>query len=108
MKKLIIPVLLGFALFLVPLHAFGLTVCYTDGFSYFLLAGGKVNLKPFAGRFVSPAFGCHGTLTGSIVTTGPGIQTISIEGNLGPPCLNFALYGTTADPQLNFTGVFDN
>lgn len=108
MKKLIIPVLLGFALFLVPLHASALTVCYTDGFSFFVLAGGKVNLKPFAGRFVSPPFGCHGTVTGSIVTTAPGVQTISIEGNLGSPCVNFALFGTTADPQLNFTGVFDN
>ena len=108
MKKLIIPVLLGLVVFLLPLSVSAKTVCWTDGFSFFVLAGGKVNLKAVAGKFVSPAFGCHGTLTGSIVTTAPGVQTISIEGNLPSPCVNFALFGTTADPALNFTGVFDN
>jgi hypothetical protein len=108
MKKLIIPALIGIVLFLNPFDLFAKTICWTDGFSFLVLSGGKPKLKPFAGKFVSPALGCHGTLTGSIMLTGPGIQTVSIEGNLPSPCVNFALYGTTSDPALNFSGVFDN
>lgn len=108
MKKIIIPVLFALVVCLLPLAASAKTICWTDGFSFFVLSGGKPNIKPFAGKFVSPTFGCHGVLTGTIVRTGPGVETISIEANLPAPCVNFALYGTTADPAFNFTGVFDN
>lgn len=108
MKKFIIPVLFALVVCLLPLAASAKTICWTDGTSFFVLSGGKPNIKPFAGKFVSPFLGCHGVLTGTIVRTGPGIETISIEGNLPAPCVNFALYGTTADPAFNFTGVFDN
>ncbi len=106
MKKFIIPVLFALVVCLLPLAASAKTICWTDGFSFFVLSGGKPNIKPFAGKFVSPS--CHGVLTGTIVRTGPGVETISIEGNIPAPCVNFALYGTTTDPAFNFTGVFDN
>jgi hypothetical protein len=108
MKKIIIPVLFVFVVCVLPMTASAKTICWTDGFSYFVLAGGKPNSKPFAGKYVSQTNGCHGVITGSIVQTGPGINTVSIEGNLPAPCINFALYGTTSDPAFNFTGVFDN
>jgi hypothetical protein len=108
MKKFIIPVLFAFVVCLLPMAASAKTICYTDGNSFFVLSGGKPNIKPFAGKFVSPTFGCHGLLTASIMLTAPGISTVSIEGNNPAPCVNFALYGTTSDPAFNFTGVFDN
>jgi hypothetical protein len=108
MKKFIIPVLFVFVVCMLPMTASAKTICWTDGFSFFVLSGGKPNSKPFAGKYVSPFNGCHGVLTGSIVVTGPNISTVSIEGNLPAPCVNFALYGTTSDPAFNFTGVFDN
>lgn len=108
MKKFIFPVLFVFVVCALPMTASAKTICWTDGLSFFVLSGGKPNVKPFAGKFVSPGLGCHGVLTGSIVQTGPGISTVSIEGNLPAPCVNFALYGTTVDPAFNFTGVFDN
>jgi hypothetical protein len=106
MKKFIIPVLFAFVVCLLPMAASAKTICYTDGFSFFVLSGGKPNIKPFAGRFVNGS--CHGLLTASIMPTAPGISTVSIEGNIPAPCVNFALYGTTSDPAFNFTGVFDN
>lgn len=108
MKKIIIPVLFAFVVCMLPMTASAKTICWTDGTSFFVLSGGKPNTKPFAGKFVSATLGCHGVLTGSIVLTGPGVSTVSIEGNLPAPCVNFALYGTTSDPAFNFTGVFDN
>ena len=108
MKKFVIPILIGFVFCLVPFVASAKTICWTDGLSFFYLSGGKPNVKPFAGKFVSPVLGCHGLLTASIVNTAPGIETVSIEGNLPAPCVNFAVFGTTADPALNFTGPFDN
>jgi hypothetical protein len=108
MKKFIIPVLFALVVCLLPLAASAKTICWTDGTSFIVLSGGKPNIKPFAGKFVSPAFGCHGVVTGSIVQTSPGVETVSIEGNLPAPCVNFALYGTTTDPAFNFTAVFDN
>jgi len=108
MKKFIIPVLFALVVCLLPQIVSAKTICWTDGFSFFVLSGGKPNIKPFAGKYVSPFNGCHGVLTGSIVVTSPGISTVSIEGNLPAPCVNFALFGTTADPAFNFTGVFDN
>jgi hypothetical protein len=106
MKKFIIPVLFTLVVCLLPMTVSAKTICWTDGFSFFVLSGGKPNIKPFAGKFVNGT--CHGTLTGSIVVTGPGVSTVSIEGNIPAPCVNFALYGTTSDPAFNFTGVFDN
>jgi hypothetical protein len=108
MKKFIIPVLFALVVCLLPLAASAKTICWTDGASFFVLSGGKPNIKPFAGKFVSQTFGCHGVLTGTIVRTGPGVETVSIEGNLPAPCVNFAVYGTTTDPAFNFTGTFDN
>lgn len=108
MKKFVIPVLLGLVVCLLPLTASAKQICWTDGTSFFVLNGGKTNVKAFAGRFVSPVLGCHGLLTGSIMNTSPGVETVSIEGNLPAPCVNFAVFGTTADPALNFTGTFDN
>lgn len=107
MKKLIIPILLGLVFFLQPLIGSAATVCWTDGTSFFVFAGGKVNLKPFSGEFVSPTLGCHGTLWGSIVTIGPGVEAITIEGNLPAPCINF-IVSATSGISLNASGVFDN
>ena len=106
MKKFIIPILFAFVVCLLPMAASAKTICYTDGFSFFVLSGGKPSVKPFAGKFVNGT--CHGVLTASIMPTAPGINTVSIEANLPAPCVNFALYGTTSDPAFNFTGVFDN
>ena len=108
MKKFIFPVLFALVVCLVPVVSSAKTICYSDGFSFFVLSGGRPNLKPFAGKFVNPVAGCHGTITGSIMQTAPGVSTVSFEGNPPPPCVNFAVFGTTSDPQFNFTGVFDN
>src|SRR5262245_50471912 len=108
MKKFIIPVLFALVVCLLPQVVSAKTICWTDGLSFFYLSGGKPNIKPFAGKFVSPGLGCHGVLTGSIVQTSPGVSTVSIEGNLPAPCVNFAVFGTTSDPAFNFTGTFDN
>jgi hypothetical protein len=106
MKKFIIPILFAMVVCMLPMAASARTICWTDGNSQYFLSGGKPNIKPFAGKFVNAT--CHGVLTASIVPTGPGIETISIEANLPAPCVNFAMYGTTSDPAFNFTAVFDN
>ena len=108
MKKLIIPVLFALVVCLIPMAASAKTICWTDGFSFFVLSGGKPGIKPFAGKFINVGSGCHGTLTGSIMQVAPGINAVSMEGNLPAPCVNFAVYGTTSDPLFNFTGTFDN
>lgn len=107
MKKLIVPVLLGIVLFLNPFDLSAKSVCWTDGTSFFAVSGGKVNEKPFAGAFISPGLGCHGTIWASIVTSGIGVQAITIEGNLPSPCINFVVEANSP-PSLNATGFFDN
>lgn len=106
MKKVTLPVLLGILLFVNPFQLFA-GVCWTDGTSYFVFKGGKPGVKPYAGKFVSTAFGCHGAISGSIVSNGPGTYALSMEANNSSPCQNFVV-AATLDSKFNGYGTFDN
>lgn len=107
MKKLIVPVLFGIALLLHPFDLFAKNYCLTDGTSFFVLSKGKVNEKPFAGKFVHP--NCQGTLWASVVTNGIGTVALMIEGNAPPPsCVNFIIEANGDSNLISSTGIFDN
>lgn len=100
MKKLTMPVLLGILCFLHPFDLLAKSICLTDALgTYFVLAGGKVDQKPYAGKFENQF--CHGTLSAAIVTIAPGTVSITMEGNGSSPCSNFLL---VADTNTSFQG----
>lgn len=106
MKKLIVPVLFGIALLLHPFDLFAKNYCLTDGFSFFVLSKGKVNQKPFAGKFVNG--NCQGTLWASVVSNGIGTVALMIEGNIPSPCVNFIIEATGDSNLTSSSGIFDN
>lgn len=110
MKKVILPVLFGI-LFLLQ-NGFAKEVCYT-GFSgatvYFILDGGKVNEKPFAGRVFVLEPGCNLPAWASITTDESGVDHIGISVSYDPNggCGNAQAYGTGSARQ-GFSLTFDN
>lgn len=90
MKKLYVTVFLCILFFSHPFDLLAKDICLKDtAGDYFVLSGGKIDKKPFAGKIVSQL--CHGTITGSIVTIAPNVESITIEGNAPAPCGNFML-----------------
>lgn len=100
MKKLSIPALLLILLLSHPFEARATDICLEDTLgTYFVLNGGKVDVKPFAGKVVNQF--CHGTISASIVTLAPGVETVTIQGSAQPPCTNFILI---ADLDASYNG----
>jgi hypothetical protein len=105
MKKLIVPILFSLVFCVQPL--FAKTVCLLDGTGgYYILNGGKEDIKPFEGHFTVSGF-CHTGLWASVVITAPGVLQITSDSANDGACSSVFMVAQT---DLNYTGTltYDN
>jgi hypothetical protein len=83
MRKLIITAVFGILFCLNPIYVSAKTICFSMhvGFvqSFFVLSGGKIDTKPFSGKWMDQDFECTIPAWASIVTDSDGVHYISIN-----------------------------
>jgi hypothetical protein len=104
MKKLIIPILFALVFCVQPL--FAKTVCLSGAGGFWVLSGGKENLKPFEGHLTVPGV-CHTAAWGSIVISAPGVLQISVDSAQDGSCTSVFMVAQT-DVAFNGNLTYDN
>jgi hypothetical protein len=113
MKKFITSVVLGIVIFINPMYVSAATICYSLQMgllqAYFQFSGGKVDQKPFAGRFINFNVPCEIPVWASMVTDSDGVHYISINMSHDPEkiCSNGVWFHASGQTVESMTGEVD-
>jgi hypothetical protein len=108
MKKQILITVSVFAFLVVASSSFAATFCYQDNYgNYYMLAGGKVNAKPFSGRLVVPGV-CQVSGNAAIFSKGVNYQVTWNSAQHSHDCSSI-IESVTLEPTLTVGfGTFDS
>jgi hypothetical protein len=108
MKKQILITVSVLAFLVVASSVFAATFCYQDNYgNYYMLAGGKVNAKPFLGTLVIPGT-CQVSGNAAIFSKGVNYQVTWNSAHLSPNCSSI-IESVTLEPTLTVGfGTYDN
>ena len=97
-----------FGLLMVASSGFAATFCFQDNYgNYYMLAGGKVNAKPFSGKLVIPG-SCQVSGNAAIFSKGVNYQVTWNSAHQSPNCSSI-IESITMEPTLTVGfGTFDN